>query len=48
MDPNLLDIIIILTMFVSGLLALTQGFIKEILVVNEQPVQYDDPLIILE
>ena len=31
MDPNLLDIIIILTMLVSGLLALTQGFIKEIL-----------------
>ena len=31
MDPNLLDIIIILTMLVSGLLALTQGFVKEIL-----------------
>ena len=31
MDPNLLDIIIILTMLVSGVLALTQGFIKEIL-----------------
>ena len=31
MDPNLLDIIIILTMLVSGVLALTQGFVKEIL-----------------
>ncbi len=31
MNPNLLDIIIILTMLVSGILALTQGFVKEIL-----------------
>ena len=31
MDPNLLDIIIILTMLVSGFLALSQGFIREIL-----------------
>ena len=31
MDPNLLDIIIILTMLVSGVLAFTQGFIREIL-----------------
>ena len=31
MDPNLLDITIILTMLVSGVLALTQGFIREIL-----------------
>ena len=31
MDSNLLDIIIILTMLVSGVLALTQGFVKEIM-----------------
>ena len=31
MDPNLLDIIIILTMLVSVLLAVTHGFVKEIL-----------------
>ena len=31
MNPSLLDIIIVLTMLVSGVLALTQGFIKEIL-----------------
>tara|TARA_B100001057_G_scaffold313173_1_gene313308 strand:- start:2658 stop:3209 length:552 start_codon:yes stop_codon:yes gene_type:complete len=31
MDSNLLDIIIFLTMLVSGVLALTQGFVKEIL-----------------
>jgi len=31
MDINWLDIILIFSMLVSGLLALTQGFIKEIL-----------------
>ena len=31
MDINWLDIVLIFSMLVSGLLALTQGFIKEVL-----------------